>query len=140
MEFLNQNMQLISTIATVLGVLLGLMIAWRLLSPRLLGRRGQRLGVIEYREIDRSRRLVLVRRDQTEHLLLIGGHTDARRYSATRSRHCASPVNGQRPFVKSLRVERKAKARPPWPGSRTCVPVKLERIRRRAACLSGARP
>ncbi len=76
MEFLNQNMQLISTIATVLGVLLGLMIAWRLLSPRLLGRRGQRLGVIEYREIDRSRRLVLVRRDQTEHLLLIGGHTD----------------------------------------------------------------
>ena len=69
-------MQLFGTIATLLGLLIAAMIAWRVISPRLLGRQGQRLAVIEYREIDRSRRLVLVRRDQTEHLLLVGGNTD----------------------------------------------------------------
>jgi hypothetical protein len=76
MEFVTQNAQLIGTIAVALGVLLALAIAIRVFTPKLLGRRGQRLAVVEYREIDRSRRLVLVRRDQTEHLLLIGGHSD----------------------------------------------------------------
>jgi flagellar protein FliO/FliZ len=44
-----------------------------------LGRRGSRqprLAMIEAATIDGSRRLVLVRRDNTEHLLLIGGPTD----------------------------------------------------------------
>ena len=40
------------------------------------GRRGQRLGISEYHEIDKSRRLVLVRRDNVEHLILIGGAQD----------------------------------------------------------------
>lgn len=73
---MSQNLQLFGTIATLLVLLIAAMIAWRVISPRLLGRQGQRLAVIEYREIDRSRRLVLVRRDQTEHLLLVGGNTD----------------------------------------------------------------
>ncbi len=76
MGFLSQNLQLFGTIATILGLLIAVMIAWRMISPRLLGRQGQRLAVIEYREIDRSRRLVLVRRDEEEHLLLVGGNTD----------------------------------------------------------------
>ncbi|MFM8746459.1 MAG: flagellar biosynthetic protein FliO [Aestuariivirga sp.] len=76
MEFVTQNAQLMGTVAVALGVLLALAIAIRVLTPRLLGRHGQRLSVVEYRELDRSRRLVLIRRDQTEHLLLIGGHSD----------------------------------------------------------------
>ena len=76
MEFLSQNMQVIVAAAVALLVLLVVMLAWRTFSPRMSGRRGQRLGISEFYEIDKSRRLVLVRRDQTEHLLLIGGHSD----------------------------------------------------------------
>jgi hypothetical protein len=39
-------------------------------------RRGQRLGISEYHELDQTRRLVLIRRDETEHLILIGGVQD----------------------------------------------------------------
>ena len=44
-------------------------------SMRLGGRRG-RLGLVESIAIDSRRRLLLVRRDKTEHLLLIGGARD----------------------------------------------------------------
>ena len=40
------------------------------------GRKGNRLGVVEYNEVDQTRRLILVRRDNVEHLLLIGGAHD----------------------------------------------------------------
>ena len=76
MEFLSQNMQVITAALAVLVLLLVIMLAWRGLSPRLSGRRGQRLGVSEYYEIDKSRRMVLVRRDNVEHLILIGGPQD----------------------------------------------------------------
>lgn len=39
-------------------------------------RHGQRIGVVETIPVDGSRRLVLVRRDDTEHLLLLGNHGD----------------------------------------------------------------
>lgn len=76
MEFLNQNMQVIIAAAAVLALLVILLLAWRAFSPRIAGRRGQRLGISEYHEIDKSRRLVLVRRDNVEHLILIGGGQD----------------------------------------------------------------
>jgi hypothetical protein len=38
--------------------------------------RQQRLGVVDAFEIDRQRQLVIVRRDNVEHLLMIGGPTD----------------------------------------------------------------
>ena len=42
-----------------------------------LGQRGKRrLSIIETMALDGRRRLVLVRRDEAEHLLLIGGGTD----------------------------------------------------------------
>lgn len=44
-------------------------------SLRLGGRHG-RLGLVESIAVDSRRRLLLVRRDQTEHLLLIGGAQD----------------------------------------------------------------
>ncbi len=40
------------------------------------GRKGVRLGIVEYCEIDQTRRLVLLRRDDVEHLILIGGNQD----------------------------------------------------------------
>ena len=77
MEFLNQNMQNIIWLGVALVVLLILVAVWRKFSPRVSGgRRGQRLGVSEYYELDKDRRLVLVRRDQVEHLILIGGPQD----------------------------------------------------------------
>lgn len=39
-------------------------------------RTGQRIGVIDSMPVDGTRRLVLVRRDDTEHLLLLGTHGD----------------------------------------------------------------
>lgn len=38
----------------------------------LKGRGGRRLGVVEVTPVDARRRLVLVRRDDTEHLILLG--------------------------------------------------------------------
>lgn len=72
--------QVIITIVAVLA-LLGI-VAWVLrgyFGNRLLpgtGPRAPRLGVIDQVPIDAKRRLVLVRRDQFEHLLLVGGPTD----------------------------------------------------------------
>lgn len=40
------------------------------------GRRGSRLGIVEAAVVDRSRRLVLIRRDAVEHLVMIGGPQD----------------------------------------------------------------
>ena len=48
----------------------------RSMSGGIRGRRGQRLGISEYHDLDKSKRLVLVRRDGVEHLLLIGSHQD----------------------------------------------------------------
>lgn len=40
------------------------------------GRRGGRLGIVEATLVDRTRRLVLIRRDGVEHLVMIGGPQD----------------------------------------------------------------
>ena len=60
-------------------VLVGLVALWliaRLVGRKVAGRRGSRLAVSEFHEIDKSRRLVLVRRDDVEHLVMIGGSQD----------------------------------------------------------------
>jgi len=64
-----------------LGVVLGLigLIAWALRRFGLVpggamgGGKGRRLNVVEVLPIDGKRRLVLVRRDEREHLLLLSG-------------------------------------------------------------------
>ncbi|MGB0670861.1 MAG: flagellar biosynthetic protein FliO [Rhodospirillales bacterium] len=40
------------------------------------GARGRRLGIVEVVPLDAKRRLILVRRDDREHLVLIGGGAD----------------------------------------------------------------
>jgi Flagellar biosynthesis protein, FliO len=59
-----------------LGALILAILVYKLFNHRVRGRRGQRLGISEFHELDKTRRLVLVRRDGYEHLLLIGGHQD----------------------------------------------------------------
>ena len=49
---------------------------FKLFNQRVRGRKGQRLGITEFHEIDKTRRIVLVRRDDVEHLVMIGGNQD----------------------------------------------------------------
>jgi hypothetical protein len=76
MEFIAENQQVLIAAGITLAVLIIAMLVWRAISPRMTGRRGQRLGISEYHELDKTRRLVLVRRDNIEHLILIGGAQD----------------------------------------------------------------
>jgi hypothetical protein len=76
MEMLAPYLNYIVAAAVLLAVLLIGLLTYRGLNKRVKGRKGQRLGIVEYHEIDETRRLVLVRRDETEHLLLIGGAQD----------------------------------------------------------------
>ncbi len=65
----------VAVLIIIAVLLLAVMVA-RAIGGRVRGRRGSRLGISEFREIDKQRRLVLVRRDGVEHLLLIGGNED----------------------------------------------------------------
>lgn len=60
----------------VLVLIVVLILIYKLLNQRVRGRRGQRLGISEFHEIDKTRRIVLVRRDDVEHLVMIGGNQD----------------------------------------------------------------
>jgi hypothetical protein len=76
MELLAPYMNYIITTLAVLAALILAIVIYRILSKTVKGRRGQRLGITEYHELDKSRRLVLIRRDGVEHLILIGGGQD----------------------------------------------------------------
>jgi Flagellar biosynthesis protein, FliO len=76
MDMLGEYAWYAITAAIVLAAAALLYIVTRGIGLRIKGRRGQRLGISEYHEIDKMRRLVLVRRDGVEHLLLIGGNQD----------------------------------------------------------------
>jgi hypothetical protein len=76
MELFKEYEQLFYIIAGALLLLLLAFLAMKSFSGRMRGGRGNRLGIVEYHTIDNTRRLVLVRRDDTEHLLMIGGGQD----------------------------------------------------------------
>ncbi len=76
MDFLAPYMSYAIPAAIILAVLIVGLLIFKALNQRVQGRKGQRLGISEYHEIDKTRRLVLVRRDETEHLILIGGAHD----------------------------------------------------------------
>ena len=76
MDILAPYMSYITPAAIAVVVLLVGLLIYKALGGRVMGRKGQRLGISEYHEIDKMRRLVLVRRDETEHLILIGGAHD----------------------------------------------------------------
>jgi hypothetical protein len=67
--------------AALIGLLIfcGLIVAllaFRAMNRRISGDKGQRLGVTDHFSIDKDRKIVLVRRDDVEHLILIGGPQD----------------------------------------------------------------
>lgn len=69
--------QMILALLLVIGLLLA--IAWlfrRLVGGGFSGHKGARLGVIEAAHVDGRRRLMLLRRDDVEHLVMIGGPND----------------------------------------------------------------
>jgi flagellar biogenesis protein FliO len=76
MELLQPYLQWIYMVGGLLLFLLLMYLLVRMLSRSVRGKKGARLGISEYYEIDKTRRLVLVRRDDTEHLVLIGGGHD----------------------------------------------------------------
>ncbi|MGE0239807.1 MAG: hypothetical protein AB7F09_03415 [Parvibaculaceae bacterium] len=76
MEVLTAYWSYIVGALIVLAVLVLLFLVLRSLGGRVRGGKGARLGISEYHEIDKDRRLVLVRRDDYEHLVLIGGAQD----------------------------------------------------------------
>ncbi len=64
--------------------------------------RQPRLAVIDYASVDGRRRLILVRRDNVEHLLMIGGPTDVvggtqYRARGRRAARCAGGASDRRP-------------------------------------------
>lgn len=62
--------------AIVLAVLFVITLAFRALAGRSSASESSRLGISESLEIDKQRRLVLVRRDDVEHLVLLGSDQD----------------------------------------------------------------
>lgn len=62
--------------AVVLAVLFVITLIFRAIAGRSGGAESSRLGVSETLDIDKHRRLILVRRDNVEHLVLIGGGQD----------------------------------------------------------------
>ncbi len=76
MEFLQPYYTVIALILIALVVLVAAAMIMRSFNGRVRGRRGSRLGIAEYYELDKTRRLVLVRRDDVEHLMLVGGAQD----------------------------------------------------------------
>ena len=66
---------LVVAIVVLLSVI-ALILIYKLLNRHVRGRKGQRLGITEFHEIDKSRRIVLLRRDNVEHLVMIGGNQD----------------------------------------------------------------
>jgi hypothetical protein len=76
MELIQPYYGILLTILAMLAAIMVIFLGLRMFNRRVRGRRGQRLGISEYHELDKTRRLVLVRRDDVEHLILIGGEQD----------------------------------------------------------------
>ena len=63
-------------------------------------RYGQRLGVSEYHDIDKMRRLILIRRDGVEHLLLVGPNQDLLIESAINAGESKLPLGDEAPLLR----------------------------------------
>ena len=94
----NKPLAIAAAVAAVLVLLIVVFVLIRLLfgrRPRAAanGRNRQpRLGIVDAYELDRQRQLVLVRRDNVEHLIMIGGPTDVViESSIVRTQASASP-------------------------------------------------
>ncbi|MDP4824109.1 MAG: flagellar biosynthetic protein FliO [Aestuariivirgaceae bacterium] len=71
-----ENLWAISGVAGGIIIVLALVLFVLRARGSLNARRNGRLAILDYYEVDKNRRLVIVRRDNIEHLLLIGGTQD----------------------------------------------------------------
>ena len=76
MDLLQPYLTYIYAALGLLAALLVLFLISKAIGGSVRGRRGSRLGISEFYEIDKTRRVVLIRRDDMEHLVLIGGDHD----------------------------------------------------------------
>jgi Meckel syndrome type 1 protein len=76
MDLIQPYLTVIYAVAAIIALAIVALILVKIFGKTVRGRRGNRLSISEYYEIDKSRRLVLIRRDEVEHLLLIGGNQD----------------------------------------------------------------
>jgi len=136
---INLDVTMRTLIAFAVVLVLIMLVAW--LFRRLsrggarIGRRGRltRLAVLEAIQIDQRRRLVLFRRDTTEHLILIGGATDlvveqgihrAPRQPGARGGERVEPAVRPPAPLRAPEPPRPAAARPePPPERRTAAPA-----------------
>ncbi len=92
-------MQFILVLILVLGMILAVVWVLRRLGAGALplgSKRGRRrLGIVEVAAVDQKRRLVLIRRDDVEHLVLTGGGSDV----VIESRIATSPDAPEEPPV-----------------------------------------
>jgi flagellar biogenesis protein FliO len=75
-ELLQPYFTMIALVLIAIFVLVLAVVIFKSLNSRVRGRKGSRLGISEYYELDKDRRLVLIRRDDVEHLLLVGGNQE----------------------------------------------------------------
>ncbi len=104
-------------LALVVVVLLLVVLAWvfRRLSGRMhIGGRGQRLSVVDAAPVDGRRRLLLLRRDDVEHLVMIGGPNDL--LDESRILNGPPTVAATPPDEAPVAARGRAAGRPPGPG------------------------
>ncbi|MER8546809.1 MULTISPECIES: hypothetical protein [unclassified Mesorhizobium] len=107
--------------------------------------RKTRLAVMDATAVDSHRRLVLVRRDDIEHLLLIGGPTDVVverdiRLSALR-RPALTGDNGHQPAARSASTTAApVRQAPPQPASVTATPVRARQTATMPATMPAPAP
>jgi flagellar biogenesis protein FliO len=89
-------------------VLVAAILVFRSLNNKVRGRKGTRLGITEYYEFGDNRRLVLIRRDDVEHLVLVGGPQDLVIESSITSNAMPQPEIPPAPQETQLRAPRPA--------------------------------
>jgi hypothetical protein len=115
MSDLAPYMTTIIVAALILAALVVLLLLFKLFRTGVRGRKGSRIGISEYYEIDKSRRLVLVRRDDIEHLILIGGGEDVVVESNIGSPLTTVSTAPQQPHIQMSTSPLQQPPRPPRP-------------------------
>ncbi|MEL7273113.1 MAG: hypothetical protein AAGK33_06705 [Pseudomonadota bacterium] len=125
-EWLGLSPDLLNILALVLSAIVVLVVLWLIISairrPRFASSRRSRqarLAITDAALIDERRKLVLVRRDNVEHLVLIGGANDLVIESDIGAQPQAVATPHQEPAVPSAPM---AAAVPPRPAANTAEP------------------
>ncbi len=127
----NKPLAFAAVLAAIIVLIFVVLLLYRLLFGRRLraatnGRARQpRLGIVDAYDLDRQRQLVLVRRDNVEHLIMIGGPTDVVvESSIVRTQSAGSPreKDGSGPMVGGF-APSPALAGSPTPGALAQTPA-----------------